>query len=194
MPEIARKRKPVVARGHCPEQHETMVPCYTLLARLLSDGELRRRFRDNREQVVNELTDCDSVAAFLLAIDSEQLDAQAETLIAKRQHEVASTLPGSWHKLGKDACSLFRKYAAESAWPEGHLRHLLDASEFGAWLGRTDRTPVIGEWNRVRFGTTGRRFALHIFRDATVLPTLQFLLRWGNGRVCNFMLRVPWNR
>jgi hypothetical protein len=72
----------------------------SLLARLLGDNELRRRFVDDSQRVAQELTDDPASMEFLMRLDPLQLEAQAETLIAKRQHEVAQFLPETWERHG----------------------------------------------------------------------------------------------
>ena len=161
-----------------------------LLSRLLSDIGLRKRFCEDREQVVAELTDDATTATFLSAIDFTQLDAQAETLLGKRQHEIAELLPLTWRRLGNDARKLFREYAATSLWPEGHLRHLFDACAFVMWLRQSGWPSVDAEFNRISFAATGGRFAIRIVRETSRwLPGLQFLARTRSGRVRQLILR-----
>ena len=78
-----------------------------LLAQLLSDRQLRIRFRENVDDMVRELTDDQAGRAFLRSLDHRLLEAQAETLITKRQHEVAQLLPLTWKQLAESAPSLF---------------------------------------------------------------------------------------
>jgi hypothetical protein len=168
-----------------------------LLSRLLSDSQLRQRFREDAQSVALELADDEADVTFLLAIDHAQLEAQAETLVSKRQHEVAQLLPLTWKQLGQEAAGLFRTYAAESAWPEGHTRHLGDAIEFGLWLSRrSQHEPVGSEWNRIRFAASGRRLAARIVRDRRVRFGLQILVRQRNGRIRQLVLQLglPWRR
>lgn len=160
-----------------------------LLSRLLTDDGLRKRFCEDRERVVAELADDPATATFLSAIDGGQLDAQAETLLGKRQHEVAELLPQTWRHLGSDARELFRDYAANSPWPEGHLRHLVDACDFVSWLRQSGRAAVDSEFNRISFAATGGRFAVRIIRETSqLLPGVQFLARNRSGHVRQFIL------
>jgi len=155
-----------------------------LLTRLLSDSNLRRRFRENAEEVARQLTDEPLLVSFLMSLDHPQLEAQAATLIMKRQHEVAQLLPMTWRLLSKSAPTLFQAYTEESPWPEGHARHLLDAEAFGLWLVTGSHVePVATEWNRLRFLVSGRRAAIRIARDPATRYRLQILFRGSGGRV-----------
>ena len=169
----------------------------TLLSRLLSDSQLRQRFRADPQRVAVELTDDAADVTFLLSLDHGQLEAQAETLVSKRQHEVAQLLPLTWKQLGHEATSLFRAYASKAAWPEGYTRHLCDAVEFGLWLSRrSQHTPVGLGWNRVRFAASSRRLAVRIIRDRRVRCGLQILVRQRSERIRQFVLQpgLPWRR
>lgn len=162
-----------------------------LLSRLLSDSHLRQQFYEDRERVAVELADDDADATFLLTIDPVQLEAQAETLISKRQHEVAQLLPLTWKQLGHDAADLFRAYAAESAWPEGHTRHLLDAVEFGLWLSRRSQHKPVGlEWNRTRFAASDGDLAAHFVHERPMRFGLQILFRQRSGQIRQLVLRL----
>lgn len=154
-----------------------------LLARLLSDRQLRSRFRDNASDVARELADDQAGRAFLLSLDHRLLEAQAETLITKRLHEVSQLLPLTWKRLADSAPSVFAAYADESVWPEGHNRHLFDAEAFACWLsGRQARDLVIAESNRLRFRLNDRRLSVHVFSEG-LIPRVQILFRKQNGEV-----------
>ena len=90
----------------------------SLLSLLLGDVELRRRFIGNSQQVARELTDDPATIEFLMKLDHLQLEKQAESLVSKRQHEVAALMPVTWQQLGGTAVSRFRNFAAESSWPQ----------------------------------------------------------------------------
>ncbi|MFT5095977.1 MAG: hypothetical protein ACKVII_20805 [Planctomycetales bacterium] len=155
-----------------------------LLAQLLSDRQLRIRFRENVDDMVRELTDDQAGRAFLRSLDHRLLEAQAETLITKRQHEVAQLLPLTWKQLAESAPSLFAAYVDESVWPEGHNRHLHDAECFGRWLaGRADSRLVRAEWSRVRFRISGSRVTIRIVRGGVLRYEIQILFRRNSGQV-----------
>lgn len=166
-----------------------------LLARLLGDAELRRRFVGDSQLVARELTDDSATIEFLMRLDHRQLENQAETLVAKRQHEVAELLPETWQQLGRTAISRFRNYVAESSWPDGHTRHIRDADAFAGWLfDQQIRELEIAEWNRLRFRLTERRLTLRIVTNGLILPRLQILLRKRDGRIVESLWGREWRR
>ncbi|MGZ0172527.1 MAG: hypothetical protein ACKVHE_23555 [Planctomycetales bacterium] len=153
-----------------------------VLARLLSDVELRRRFVEDPERVALEITDAPLLVTFLVGLNPAQLEAQAVTLVSKRQHEVSELLPKTWRRLGATAASLFRAYAAGSVWPGGHTRHLQDAEAFARWLTtKADCRPEMAEWNRVRFALSGRRAEIRFVRGRGARCGFQLLFRHSNG-------------
>jgi hypothetical protein len=99
------------------------------LARLLSDRELRLRFRADARQVACDLSVSLHDEAILCAIDPAALETQAQALIDKRCGEVARIIPRTWEVLVAERMKLFEEYA-EHSWPAGHQRHLLDALGF----------------------------------------------------------------
>lgn len=146
----------------------------TLLAQLLGEPDLRDRFRSDREAVFEALEVPDDVRRSFETIDAEALDAQADSLVTKRLHEVADLLPRTFAALGHEAAPAFRSFAAEF-WPTGHRRHPRDAWEFCRYLTRT-RPDVVDavERNRVRFLADNRWFAVHLVRSGGHLA-LQWL-------------------
>jgi hypothetical protein len=108
-----------------------------LLGLLLRDRELRRRFARNRSAVIQEFGVAPDQASYLCALDSGQLDDQAESLIRKRRAAVARLLPRTWRRLGRQAPLQFRQYVEQSPWPEGHRRHFADAAMFCRFLRRS---------------------------------------------------------
>jgi hypothetical protein len=154
-----------------------------LLARLLGDASLRARFLQQPRQVADELTQCPVAIAFLESLDHVQLEAQAETLRLKRQHEVALLLPETWQNLGKKAATLFETYSAEASWPTGHNRHQYDAEAFGLWLTAQEGDQVHRtELNRVRFKVSGVRFSIRLIWRQAILSGLQILFRNSSGQ------------
>jgi hypothetical protein len=103
------------------------------LARLLTDRSLRRRFRADRSAVSRELSLQPDDAAILCAIDPPELDAQAQSLLAKRLGEVARIAPRTWKALGIEGVRVFDDYASDH-WPTGHMRHPHDALAFLRFL------------------------------------------------------------
>jgi hypothetical protein len=136
----------------------------TVLGRLLADPGLRSEFRRDPAATARSL---DADPAELSALDPEELEHQAQTLVDKRFYEVAGLLPRTMAALGRDAERFFRDHAA-GFWPEGHRRHAEDAAAFGRWL-ETRRLPRSrSELNRLRFSLGGGRFSLGFVDDAWV--------------------------
>lgn len=161
----------------------------SLLARLLGDNALRRRFVADSQQVTRELTDDPGCIEFLASLDHFQLENQAETLVAKRQHEVAQLLPETWKRPGGISASLFKSYAEESDWPDGHNRHLKDAESFGTWLvGHAKGELVVTELHRVRFLLSRRRLAVRIVRGGLIGYRIQILFRQRSGHLRELIL------
>lgn len=103
------------------------------LARLLSDRPLRLGFAADKWAVARELKLLPEEAAILCAIDPRELDAQAQSLLAKRRGEVSTIAPRTWKALDGAGIRIFEDYAADH-WPTGHLRHPHDALAFLRFL------------------------------------------------------------
>ncbi len=167
----------------------------TALGRLLSDAALRREHvRDPRALARRLEVDAAHLAAFL-GLDRDGLEIQAETLIAKRFHEVAGMLPETTARLGATARARFFEFA-ETAWPTGHRRHLADAVAFCRFLARRGGPrPCDAEFNRLGFALDRRWLALHLVRrypnPARHRAALQILFRRRDGRVGQSMIILP---
>lgn len=161
----------------------------SLLARLLGDAELRRRFVGDSQQVARELTDDPPTIEFLMKLDHVQLESQAETLVAKRKHEVSQLLPETWERLGSSSASLFKSYTTKSIWPDGHDRHVKDAQSFGSSLvGRARGELVMTELHRVRFILSRRRLFVRIVRGGLIGFRIQILFRGRSGHLRELIL------
>src|SRR3954471_5305162 len=119
----------------------------TALGALLADPALRQTLRRNLSEVALRLQ---IPEADLLALNAEDLETQAESLVDKRRSEVFKRLPRTVALLGDRASGLFREHA-EGFWPEGHRRHAVDAARFGSALVERGLPLCRSEWNRVRF-------------------------------------------
>lgn len=160
-------------------------------ARLLSDAECRRQFREDRHAVAQRLgiAECDSGP--FLSLNADDLDRQAAGLIEKRQREVARRLPATWHRLGNTAAELFHTYANES-WPRGHRRHLDDALSFCRWLTARGNPDVCrAEWNQLRFRVSKMPLSVRFVRRERPAGgrcrALQFLYRWRGRARCWYL-------
>jgi hypothetical protein len=131
------------------------------LTRLLSDSPLRTRFREAPFAVATELVGDTALVSTLCALDSDQLDRQAETLLRKRQAHVAEIIPRTWKQSGGTAAALFREFAEQSPWPSGHRRHFQDAAGFCEFLkSSTLILPVAAEYHWAAFVADNRRLAV----------------------------------
>ena len=159
----------------------------TALARLLSDARLRREHTLDATALAQRLdVDANHLEGFL-GLDRHGLEIQAEALIAKRYHEVATMLPETIARQGEAAREKFFEFA-QSTWPAGHRRHLEDAVAFCRHLELQDGPgPSEGECNRLRFALHRRRWALHIVwrfpHRARYRAALQLLTRRRDGRM-----------
>lgn len=151
------------------------------LGRLLADPALREEFRRDPAGTAARLD------ATLSGIDPAALEKQAESLVAKRLHEVAKLMPRTFERLGPAASGHFRGFAG-TRWPRGHRRHLEDAVAFGRFLReRGERGLCRSELNRLCFLHEGARWALRLVPDARAggrdRAALQVLWRDKRGAV-----------
>lgn len=155
-----------------------------VLGKLLRDRELRRRFAADRDQVTRELGVCPTDRPFVLALEPDALEAQAESLIRKRSSEVSRLLPGTWKLLGDDAPTLFADYVDQSVWPEGHRRHLIDAMHFCHFLSKDFASSILSsERHWVDFLASSRslsvRFVSGLLANQNRDLAIQFCCRRG---------------
>ena len=107
----------------------------TALTRLLSQSDLRARFRLTPDVAMAEMNLRKEERAALLSLDLDDLDRQANSLIAKRFHEVRRLLPVTMGSLINDGRPQFFLYAAKR-WPNGQKRHIDDAVAFCYFIER----------------------------------------------------------
>ena len=110
-----------------------MTDLTTGIGRLLSDASLREEFRNGPDSVANKIDLQSDHVAMFVELDIDQIESQATTLLNKRWNEVRQLIPGTVGDLGEEAKELFMFYAKQN-WPEGHLRHPLDALQFLKFL------------------------------------------------------------
>lgn len=133
--------------------------------RLLSDGELRARFKSNPAITAKELGLDHGELDLAISVDSESLERQAALLIHKRYHHVKQILPWTFQKLAKRAYSQFEEYAGLN-WPSGVQYHMHDAEGFLEWLMKNPENLVSrAERNRLLFSRRSKRFALYFVSD-----------------------------
>jgi hypothetical protein len=161
---------------------------------LLRDRELRLRFENDRKAIIKELNIAPGQRSYVFGLDLRQLDAQAESLIRKRRAEVAHLVPKTWFRLGSEAHLQFRQYVDHSPWPEGHRRHLVDASMFCQFLRNNTASEYLrSEHHWVSFLANDRSFSVRLLDDLVVLGrerwAVQFCVRW-NGVATSKVFRI----
>ena len=147
-------------------------------------GTLRLAMKDPAETARQLSIDNHDLTTFL-SMDFDRLQAQAQTLLNKRFHEVTRIIPETTGRLGTEGKALFHAYAL-TYWPKGHTRHLSDALEFCNYLFKhAGPRPCRAELHRLRFGSSHRRLALHLVGDFVVdgrpRRALQILYRTRDG-------------
>lgn len=137
----------------------------TALSRLLSNASLRHRHRQDPIQAAGLLSIRAEDRDALIALDPDQLDAQAHTLLTKRLGAARRMVPELFDENAEETANQFLAYA-ETFWPTGHNRHHEDALNFCSYLSRQEGNKA--EHNRLRFQAGQRRFAVH-FVSAVVI-------------------------
>lgn len=138
-----------------------------MIGRLLTDATLRRRLRKNPEEAAEALALTPDQVGPLATLDWDALEVQAGTLIRKRCHEVSKLMPRTMGRLGDDAFAWFHEHA-DSYWPRGHRRHMMDATAFGQFLLTRHAAVCRSELNRTAFAAYGKLFRIHWVSDAIV--------------------------
>jgi hypothetical protein len=165
------------------------------LGRLLSSAALRERLRQDPQETMDKLSVRRDQRHIISTLDMEELGRQAESLLDKRFSEVERLIPVTITKLGSVARCYFGEYA-QTFWPQGHLRHVLDAASFAQSLLKNNPDCVCrSEINRLVFVANRRRFSCHLVRDANLngryQSALQFLYR-VHGVPRQLLLYLSW--
>ena len=167
----------------------------TAYAKLLSDPQLRALLRRDADGCAAKLGLGTRDKALLIGLDQVELEHQAQALLDKRFSAVRHLLPLTIERLGAQAKPQFVKHAV-AYWPEGHLRHKLDAMEFCNRLLKDCDHPVCrSEHNRLSFETDARRLRVHFVRDFPVqrrrAHAIQILYRvCGRVRECGLHVGI----
>ena len=153
----------------------------TALSRLLAEPRLRREFAADPEGTALLLAGQGPVRHQLLNLSADAVEAQAHGLLMKRFHAVQELLPRTFMRLGPEALCVFGEYA-ESRWPQGHLRHLVDAHQFSEFLRRGYAEALdAAEANRAAFHLSrcriGMYWAHRTFINGRYRRALQLLYR-----------------
>ncbi len=149
----------------------------TALTRLLSNAALRAEFKSNRDITAASLIEDTAERALLLQLSDAEIDAQADALLNKRAGQVAGFLPMTWEQLGTAAARTFREYACDSAWPQTHRRHQLDAIGFAEWLEQKNAPELVRhELRRAQFAVGDKKVSVCLVNHPSVPITARGVL------------------
>lgn len=154
----------------------------TALGQLLSDGALRDALAADPHAVAARLDLRESDRAALVQLVPADLEFQADVLMRKRLNVVRHIIPETCRALGSETWPLFRAYARHHALAR-ESSAASDAHDFCRDLHQHRPSDLCqGEWNRLRFAFSRRRFALHLIRRRAV--------RWQSRHALQFFLRL----
>jgi len=158
---------------------------------LLADKRLRASFRTDPVAIARELKIRPPEIALFVAMNPDQLDAQADILVQKRFHEVGKWLPLTFNALGEQAGIEFIAYSA-TFWPESHRRHLLDAARFARHLKeRNCGGLVASEHNWVEFMLRPKKMRVRPVilprPKGKKRPAVQIMTRFGGRPTQRFL-------
>lgn len=166
----------------------------TALTRLLSDAALRADFKSDRDATAASLIEDTAERDLLLQLSEAEIDAQADALLNKRAGQVAGFLPLTWQQLGTTAAQTFRQYANDSAWPQTHRRHQLDAIGFGEWLEHNNAVELVRhELRRAQFAASDKQVSICLVNHPSVLITARgvLILRRTRTGIRSWRLWLP---
>lgn len=112
-----------------------LISTQRLLARLFTEGPLRKRFYSDPIAVGAEFGIAADEADRLAALSHDRVRTFSQTLVRKRLAEIRRLLPETSRLLGPRLADLFSQHAAEYR-PGGLQKHADDARAFGRWLSR----------------------------------------------------------
>ena len=153
----------------------------TALGRLLHDGALRDALATNPQAVALQLGIREDDRSALIRLIPEDLEFQARVLLHKRLDAVRRILPETFRQLDGNSWPSFHQYARTN-WPTGDDSRVVDAYEFCRHLKQcSPESLCAAEWNRLQFGLSKKRLALHwVHRPTTAkknILALQVFLR-----------------
>jgi hypothetical protein len=168
----------------------SLLEMQNLLARILTDENLRREFQSAPEKIglLNNLEE--SEIEQLKQIVPAELNFFSRSLVHKRRHEVEKFLPLTRRALGKDFAEYFDEFANQFL-PSSIKKHLEDAIEFSRFLRKKK---IEHEWAKDlaeyeialrEFNFSGRRFLLKKF-DYDVREIKKEISRPGSGTDVKF--------
>ncbi|MDG1890417.1 MAG: hypothetical protein P8L18_03820 [Verrucomicrobiota bacterium] len=146
--------------------HSGNIDFTTALSLLLSRSDFRRRLKETPGALLDEWNMNAEDRTSLLSIDLDHLEQQANGLISKRFHEVRPLLPMTLKELPMHGRKYFFKFA-DSFWPEGHHRHVLDALAFARFLERQKGDTCSNHFEKawLTFLIGNRRWITHALAD-----------------------------
>lgn len=137
-------------------------------SKLLSSRSLRAEFERDRVAVAESMGLSESDLPLVRDLDLTALGLQAGTLVNKRYAAVADLLPVTSQAVGPAMRGWFEQYA-DTFWPEGHQRHLLDALRFHAFLMAHKVAGVCrAERHLLRFRLDGGRLRIRFAMDVPI--------------------------
>lgn len=157
----------------CPKTNGNSVE---LLAKLLSDPDLRDRFAQDPDSVLRQQKLTQSEYELMAQLSIQQVNIQAALLIKKRLREIHKIIPLTLRDLGDNARSIFEKYAG-NYWPDTHRRHEQDAAHFCQYLHQNKFKLNKSEWNRMRFVLQRQHYGLGFAADALIRGKKTFVLQ-----------------
>ena len=147
-----------------------------VLSLLLQDAECRKMLAQNAELLSVKLGLQEEQIKFLNGLDPTQLESQADDLLRKRIFEIRKFAPSTLKANEPRVMSRFVNTVSRQ-WPEGHLRHLVDARQFLEALANCGDSVDYRELNCIRFQLERKRIAIYLLRPS-VHHGLGFQLIW----------------
>lgn len=133
------------------------------LALLLRSPQARAMLAKSSEALQDKYGMDDSSIEFVLSLDQEQIEEQAESLLRKRLFEIRFYAPSTLASLGDQTMHLFKSTVSEY-WPAGGRRHMLDAKQFLEHLVDCGQSVDYRELNRINFQCEKKRFGVYLLR------------------------------
>ncbi len=147
-----------------------------ILSLLLQDAECRTMLAQDADLLSAKLGLQGEQIKFLNGLDPDQLQSQADDLLRKRIFEIRKFAPSTLKANEPKVMSRFVNTVSRQ-WPEGHLRHLVDARQFLEALADSGDSVDYRELNCIRFQLERKHIAIYLLRPG-VHHGLGFQLIW----------------
>lgn len=115
-----------------------------ILARLYTDGELRKQFLADEENFFRSRQLCEAGIRTLKAVSKEELEYFSRSLLIKRMEAASGFIPGTAILLKEKLRLLFFEFAS-SRTVQGTDKHYKDAADFLEWLQQRKAERLIKE-------------------------------------------------